>query len=162
MRSTRGSAPDPNHTSSMARSSAPMRLRSRPLSAPASASPQQSSRAILPVVDRVTLRATASGNIRLPAQQPKLLDRLREALHACEYSPRPEQGYRHTMLPAAARTARCGSGCSRPMLELLSNVPHHIERAATGDGDRWLPLMGRVRRPRTEIGTYEPDTGREP
>ena len=25
---------------------------------------------------------------------------------------------------AAAWTARCGSGCSRPMLELLGNVPH--------------------------------------
>ena len=58
MGSARDSAPDPNHTSGMARSSVPMRLRSRLHSAPASASSRQSSRAILPTVDRVTSRAT--------------------------------------------------------------------------------------------------------
>jgi hypothetical protein len=96
MRSARDSAPDPNHTSNMARSSVPMRLRSRPPSAPALTSPPQSSHAILPAVDRATPRATVSGNGRPPAQQPKLLDRLRDALRTFEYglagnhpSPRP-------------------------------------------------------------------------
>ena len=103
MGSARGSAPAPNHTSSMARSSVPMRLRSRPPSAPASASSRQSSRAILPAVYRVTPRAIVSGNGRPPAQQPKLLDRLRDALRVCEYSPRTEQGYRRTMLPGAVK-----------------------------------------------------------
>ena len=36
-------------------------------------------------------------------RQPKLLDRLRDALHARQYSPRTEQGYRRTMLPEAVK-----------------------------------------------------------
>ena len=103
MGSARDSAPDPNHTSGMARSSVPMRRRFRPPSAPASASSRQSSRAILPAVDRLSPRATVSGNGRPPAQQPKLLDRLREALRALQYSPRTEQGYRRTMLSGAVK-----------------------------------------------------------
>ena len=86
MGSARDSAPDPNHTSSMARPSAPVRLRSRLPAAPASASPPQSSHAILPAADRVTPRATVSGSGRPPGQQPKLFDRLREALRTCEFS----------------------------------------------------------------------------
>ncbi len=103
MGSARDSAPDSNQTSAMARSSVPVRLRTRPLSAPASASSRQSSRAILPAVDRVTPRATVSGSGRPPAQQPKLLDRLLEALRARQCSPRTEQGYRRTMLPGAVK-----------------------------------------------------------
>ena len=34
-------------------------------------------------------------NVRPPGQQPKLLDRLREALCSRHYSPRTEQTYRH-------------------------------------------------------------------
>jgi hypothetical protein len=92
MGSARDSAPDPNHTSGMARSSVPMRLRSRSPSAPASASSRQSLHAILPVVDQVTPRATVSGNSRPPAQQPKLLDRLREGLRSHEYKPADQAG----------------------------------------------------------------------
>jgi hypothetical protein len=83
MGSARDSAPDPNHTSSMARSPVPVRLRSRPPSAPASASPRQSSRAILPV-------AAVSGSGPPLAQQPKLLARLRDALRSRHDSPRTE------------------------------------------------------------------------
>jgi hypothetical protein len=36
-------------------------------------------------------------------RQPKSLDRLRDALHACQYSPRTKQGYRHTMQPEAVK-----------------------------------------------------------
>ena len=142
MGSARDSAPDSNHTRGMARSSVPMRLRSRPPSAPASASSRQSSRAILPAVYRVTPRAIVSGNGRPPAQQPKLLDRLRDALRARHYSPRTEQGYRRTMLPVAVKgplwehlvrvrqiyqqdlTERYGSGLAgnllRPLLRLTT------------------------------------------
>jgi hypothetical protein len=103
MGSARDSAPVSNHTRGMARSSVPMRLRSRPPSASASASLLQSSRAILPAVYRVTPRATVSGNVRPPGLQPKLLDRLRDALRARRYSPQTEQGYRRTMLPGAMK-----------------------------------------------------------
>lgn len=103
MGSARDSAPDPNHTSSKARSLVPVRLRSRPPSTPASASAQQSSRAILTAVDRITPRATVSGNGRPPGQQPKPLDRLREALRAFEYSLRTEQSHWRTMLPEAVK-----------------------------------------------------------
>jgi len=82
----RDSAPDPNRTSGKARSSVPVCLQSRPLSAPASVSSRQSPHAIFPAVGRVTPRATVSVNGDPPAQQPKLLDRLRDALRACEYS----------------------------------------------------------------------------
>jgi hypothetical protein len=101
MGSARDSAPDPNHTSGMARSSVPMRLRSRPPSAPASVYLRQSSRAFLPAVGRVTSRATVSGSGHLPAQQPKLFDSFYDAPRAFEYSPRNEQDYRRTMLPEA-------------------------------------------------------------
>ena len=36
-------------------------------------------------------------------RQPKLPDRLRDALHARQYSPRTEQRYRRTMLPEAVK-----------------------------------------------------------
>ena len=91
MGSARDSAPDPNHTSSTARSSAPTRLRSCPPSVPASVSSRQSSRDILPAVDLVTPHATAFGNVRPPAQQPKLFDSLHDAPRAFEYSLRTEQ-----------------------------------------------------------------------
>lgn len=106
MESARDSASDPNHTSGMARSSVPVRLLSCPPSTPASASPPQSSHAILPAVDRVTPRATVSSNGRPPAQQSKFLDRLRGALRARQCSSRTEQGYRYTMLPEAVKGLR--------------------------------------------------------
>ncbi len=103
MGSARDSAPDSNHTSSMARSSVHMRLRFRSPSAPASASPEQSSRTILPAIDRVTPCATVSGNGHPSTQKPKLLDRLREALRARQYSPRTELGYRSAILPGSVK-----------------------------------------------------------
>jgi hypothetical protein len=116
MGSARDSAPDPNHTSSTARPSVPMHRRSRSVSAPASASPRQSSRAILSVVNRVTPRATVSGSGRPPGQQPKLLDRPGEALRSHHYSLRTEQGYRRTILPEDREGAACRSisfACAR-------------------------------------------------
>lgn len=103
MGSARDSAPDPNSTRGMARSSVPTRLRCPPPSSPASASSRQSSRPILPTVDRVTPRATVRVNDRPPAQQCMLLHCLREALRACHYTPRTEQRYRRTMLSHAVK-----------------------------------------------------------
>ena len=132
MGSARDSALDPNHTSSMARSSVPVRLWSYPPSAPASASSRQPSRAILPAVDRVAPRATVSDNGRPPAQQPKLLDRLREALalRARQCSPRTEQGYWPTMLPEAVKG---------PLGAPRSHAP---DPSAGPDREIWQRLLG--------------------
>jgi hypothetical protein len=108
MGSARDSAPDPNHTSGMARSSVPMCLWSRLPSAPASASSRQSSCAILPAVDLVTPHATASGKGRPPGQQPKLPDRPGEALRSYHYTAhRPS---RDTGIWCCSRPRRVGCG----------------------------------------------------
>lgn len=71
-------SPDPTRTTNWARPPLPTGLRGTPRT-PSSPAPPPFGR------------------------QPKSLDRLRDALHARQYSPRTEQGYRRTMLPGAVK-----------------------------------------------------------
>ena len=57
----------------------------------------------LPTGPRGTASTPSFPDSPLLGRQPKLLDRLRDALHARQYSPRTEQGYWRTMLPEAVK-----------------------------------------------------------
>lgn len=58
-------------------------------------------RPLLPTGPRGTPPTPSSHASPPSGRQPKFLDRLRDAIHARQYGPRTEQGYRHTMLPEA-------------------------------------------------------------
>jgi len=90
------SAPDPKRASGLARQPWPSRVRTRPISGIAPATPPRPPAEGLSRGDpRGSPRIPAPPNVRPLHQQPKLLDRLREALCARHYSPRTEQTYRH-------------------------------------------------------------------
>ena len=57
----------------------------------------------LPTGPRGTSSTPSSPAPPPSGRQPKLLDRLRDTLHARQYSPRTEQGYRRMMLPEAMK-----------------------------------------------------------
>lgn len=57
----------------------------------------------LPTGSRGTASTPSSPTPHPFGRQPKSLDRLRDAIHARQYSPRTEYAYRHTMLPEAVK-----------------------------------------------------------
>jgi integron integrase len=96
MGSAGDSAPDPKRPSGLARQRWPSRVRTRPMSGTAPAPPPPPPAEGLSRGDpRGSPRIPASPNVGPLHQQPKLLDRLREALRARHCSLRTEQTYRH-------------------------------------------------------------------
>ena len=60
-------------------------------------------RSLLPTGPRGTASTPSSPASPPFSRQPKLLAHLRDGLHAHQYSPRTEQGYRRMMLPEAMK-----------------------------------------------------------
>jgi hypothetical protein len=80
----------------------------------------------LPTGPRGTASALSSCASPPSGRQPKLLDRLRDTLHARQYSPQTEQDYPRTMLPDAVEG---------PLREHLARVPQiHQQDLAEGYG----------------------------
>jgi hypothetical protein len=95
MGSSQDSAPDPKRASGLARLPLPPRLRSLPISGIASATPPRSPEAPARADPKISSLIPVPPGVRPLGQQPKLLDRLTEALRARHYSPRTEQSYRY-------------------------------------------------------------------
>ena len=95
MGSAKDSAPDPKRASGSARPPWPSRVRPRPMSGIAPATPPPSPEAPARADPKISSLIPTPPGVRPLGQQPKLLDRLREALRSRHYSPRTEQTYRH-------------------------------------------------------------------
>lgn len=95
MESTRENAPNANRAAGSAHQTWPSRPRPRPMSGVAPAtSPRLSVEGRSRGDPKESPRIPAPPNVHPLPHQPKLLDRLREALRARHYSPRTEQTYR--------------------------------------------------------------------
>lgn len=95
MGSARDSAPDPKRASGLARLPWPPRVRLLPTSTIASATPPRPAEAPARGEAKISSLIPVPPGARPLGQQPKLLDRLREAVRARHYSPRTEESYRH-------------------------------------------------------------------
>ncbi len=95
MRSARDGSPDVNPPSSSARRPVQKRIRPRPPSGIVPATPSRTPGAFSKSDARVSPLFPAPAGAPSLSRQPKLLDRLRDALRARHYSPRTEQSYRH-------------------------------------------------------------------
>jgi len=90
----RDSALDPKRASGLARPPWPSRVRPRPMSGIAPATPPRSPEAPARADPKISSLIPTPPGVRPLGQQPKLLDRLTEALRARHYSPRTERTYR--------------------------------------------------------------------
>ena len=128
MGSARDSTPDPKRARDATRQPWPPRVPPRPRSGIAPATPPRPpAGGLLRGDPKGAPRIPVPPNVRPPGQQPKLLDRLREALCSRHYSPRTEQTYRHWV----------------KRFIFFHNVRHPAEMAepeinAFLTGDRWL------------------------
>ena len=96
MGSARDSAPDPKRASRSARASWPPGARPRPMSGISPVTPPRPPGGVPSIGDpKISSPNPVPLGVRPPAQQPKLLDRLAEALYARHYGPRTEQAYQH-------------------------------------------------------------------
>ena len=95
MGSTRDSAPERNPAAGSARQPWLPRARPRSMSDIGRATPPRSPEAPARADPKISSLIPVPSGVRPLGQQPKLLDRLREALGTRHYSPPTEQTYRH-------------------------------------------------------------------
>jgi hypothetical protein len=99
MGSSRDSVPGQNRARDATRQPWPSRVRPRPMSGIAPATPLPSPDAPARAAPKISSLIPTPPGVHPLGQQPKLLDRLREALRSRHYSPRTEQAYRHWVKP---------------------------------------------------------------
>ncbi len=95
MGSARESSPEANRSSGSTRPPLPLRVRRLPASGIVPATPSRLPRVFPKSEAKLSPLVLAPAGAPPPSRQPKLLDRLRDALRARHYSPRTEQSYRH-------------------------------------------------------------------
>jgi hypothetical protein len=133
MGSARDSTPDPKHASGSTRSPWPPRVRPRPMSGIAPATPPRPpAGALTKAATQLSPLIPVPSHVRPLSQQPKLLDRLHEALRARHYSPRTEETYRHWV-----------KRFSSPVIRLDTRSPLVVATPASRVSRGFSPQFGR-------------------